>query len=340
MDSTHPDAVTPLLSIPLIELGDANPVELARRERGRAEALLEYGRQRYRGALLPILDAASRLWAWRSGTPYREEIATIAGDLPTGVWFMNLSLEWGCTVGVMRDPTAPGMRLLRTLDWPFDGLGRHLVLAHRDGPAGDYFNATWPGFVGVIQASAPGRFAIALNQAPLIRGFLVKPWPLDWALNRLKLLLGRGFPPAHLLRRIFETCRNYTEAVEMLSESPVALPVIFSIVGTKSGEGAVIERLERRAYLHEAPAAAANHWRNKEFRKADDRGIESRRRFRLMNGVCHSQAADFDWLSYPVVNPDTRLAFSANPGAGEIRLQGFEVDGPVTEVFDLALQRR
>ena len=38
----------------------------------------------------------------------------------------------------MDDPTAPGMRLLRTLDWPFHGLGRNLVVARQTGPAGEF----------------------------------------------------------------------------------------------------------------------------------------------------------------------------------------------------------
>ena len=37
------------------------------------------------------------------------------------------------------------------------------------GPAGEFFNITWPGFVGALTAMAPWRFAAAINQAPLWR---------------------------------------------------------------------------------------------------------------------------------------------------------------------------
>jgi hypothetical protein len=42
-------------------------------------------------------------------------------------------------------------------------------VAHRYGPAGEFFDVTWPGAVGTLTAVAPGRFAAAINQAPLFR---------------------------------------------------------------------------------------------------------------------------------------------------------------------------
>ncbi|MED6311915.1 MAG: hypothetical protein VX624_18735, partial [Pseudomonadota bacterium] len=114
-----------------------------------------------------------------------------------------------------------------------------------------------------------------------------------------------------------------------------ALPAIFSLVGTQSGEGCVIERLERRSVVHEAPAAAANHWTGQAYRPGRPRGIESLRRHRLMNGYAHSHVSRFAWLTFPVLNEDTRLAMSANPRAGELQVQGFEADGAATEIFDL-----
>jgi hypothetical protein len=55
------------------------------------------------------------------------------------------------------------------------------------GPAGEYHNITWPGYVGILTASAPGRFAAAINQAPLWRRTR-KPWlrPYDLAANALR----------------------------------------------------------------------------------------------------------------------------------------------------------
>lgn len=321
--------------IPLLELGADGPVALFSRERARAEEILRLGRMKYGPSAIGLLDRLSRRWAIRARVPYLDEIASIAATMPSGVWFMNLCFEWGCTVGVMPDPTAPGMRMLRTLDWPFDGLGRNLVVARQEGSAGAYYNVTWPAFVGVVQAMAPGRFVIAVNQAPLARR-LVLPMPVDWLVNRLKVFVRRGLPPVHLLRRVAETCRTYEEAREALATTPIALPAIFSIAGVQHDEGAVIERLERRAFIHEAPAAAANHWIGKGLPQGNPRGFDSYRRHRLMNGYCRSHVSSTGWLTAPIVNVDTRLTMVANARQGELWLQGFEANGPATEVFTLS----
>ena len=86
--------------------------------------------------------------------------------------------------------------LARTLDWPFPGLGRHLEVARMRGPAGDFDNVTWPGYVGALTASAPGRFAASINQAPLWRRTR-RPWlrPYDLALNAFAHL-AHSFHPA------------------------------------------------------------------------------------------------------------------------------------------------
>ena len=75
--------------------------------------------------------------------------------------------------------------MLRTLDWPLRGLGRNVVVATIEGAAGIYKNVTWPGFVGVATAMAPGRFSGAINQPPM-RKWSPSCW-LDWGINRCRL---------------------------------------------------------------------------------------------------------------------------------------------------------
>ena len=320
--------------IPLIDLGDSGPAALVDNHRDTAESLIEAGQWMLPGPLLPIMDRLSRRWAVRSGNPHHDEIAGLSTQLSTGIWFMNLCFEWGCTTGVAPDPEGGGMRMLRTLDWPFHGLGRHVVLARQTGPAGDFYNITWPGFVGVITAFAPGRFALAINQAPLVRrGYL--PLPLDWLANRIKVFQSRHLPPAHLARRVMETCRSYDEAKDMLETAPIAVPGFFSLSGTKSGEGCVIERTENRAWVHRAPTSVANHWLSPGLR-GKPRGVESERRHRLMSGLCRNPVPGFEWLVEPVLNADTRLSVVANAGDGSLLIQGWEADGAVTDVFDLS----
>ncbi len=335
-----PDSLNDTLdlpAIPLLDIGDGGPLALFESDPARAAEIIRLGRVQYGAKTIAVLDTLSQFWATRAGNPHAGEIAQIASRLPRGVWFMNLCLEWACTSGVMDDPSAPGMRLLRTLDWPFHGLGRNLVVARQSADAGVYYNLTWPAFTGVVQAMAPGRFALGLNQAPLVRRGTL-PVFADWLVNRLKVFSSRRLPPVFLLRRIVETCRTYEEAKDLLETTPIALPAIFSLIGTERGEGCVIERLERRADVHEAPAAATNHWSGKSFKPGKPRGIESHRRHRLMNGYTRSHVTGFDWLTYPVVNTDTRLAMSANPRTGALSVQGYEADGPATRMFDLAAE--
>src|SRR5262245_61940322 len=172
-------------AIPVSDLRGSGPVEHARRRRDAMLAL--------RAACLsvvpaimrplaPVLDRLSASWLKRTPSPYVDEIAAIA-DIAghAGVWFVNASYEWGCTTRV---DAAPEPFLRRTLDWPFPGLGRRVEVTLQDGGVGVYANVTWPGAVGVLTAVAPGRFAAAINQAPMYRR--TRSWPglaLDVALN-------------------------------------------------------------------------------------------------------------------------------------------------------------
>ena len=88
--------------------------------------------------LVPALDWASRRWLGRSRSPYVTEIAQIAAALNfSGIWLLNASYQWGCTARAVEQDGAPW--LLRTLDWPFQGLGRHIAVARMRGAGGARF---------------------------------------------------------------------------------------------------------------------------------------------------------------------------------------------------------
>ena len=115
------------------------------------------------------------------------EVAQIADALDfSGVWLLNASYQWGCTARAVEQDGAPW--IIRTLDWPFKGLGRHIAVAHMRGAGGDFFSVTWPGYVGALTAMAPGRFAACINQAPMWRRTRHR-WlrPFDFAVNALKI---------------------------------------------------------------------------------------------------------------------------------------------------------
>ena len=323
-----------LTTIPLIDLVDSGPVELFEMRRANAKALLAAGSGSVPSLMLGPLDSLSRRWLHRARTPYAGEIDAIAKGMTAGTWFVNLSMEWGCTSGVAADPESTGSRILRTLDWPVTGLGREVVVARMAGDAGVFFNVTWPGFVGALTVMAPGRFSAAVNQAPIVRHGMLPP-SFNWGINRFKLLASKAIPPTHLLRHVCETCNDYEQAKEILCETPIAIPALFALSGMNAIEGCVIERLEHRSFVHEAPSAIANHWLSNSLR-GKARGIDSYRRHRLMNGLCRTAKSGFDWLFDPLLNADTRLAVVTNAAQGSLLVRGFEPEGLATEIFDLS----
>jgi hypothetical protein len=318
----------------VVDIRNGGPVEHARRSREAMlylrEACLSVIPVPMRGIMRP-LDRLSSAWLRRTPSPYVGEVARIA-ELAgrSGVWFVNASYEWGCTTRVDVEP-APYLR--RTLDWPFPGLGRYVEIALQDGGAGPYANVTWPGAVGVLTALAPGRFAAAINQAPLYRRSKSPALlPADFMLNGIETWRRDGrWPVAHLLRRAFDTCGSFEEAVELLTRTPVAKPVLFSIVGAEPGEGCLIERTETGATLHRGRCAIANDWHPAGARRAGHwvcRGsfIRGPHDSELRRGMLesHQSSRPFDWLIAPVLNGLTRLAVEASPASGELRVIGFE----------------
>src|SRR5580658_4154246 len=143
---------TALTPIPVIDIRDGGPPRHARQSAAEARALRDACLDffpRAAAPLVPALDWAARRWLTRSRSPYVAEIAQIASELNfSGVWLLNASYQWGCTARAFEEEGAPW--IIRTLDWPFSGLGRHVAVAHMQGAGGDFFSVTWPGYVGVL----------------------------------------------------------------------------------------------------------------------------------------------------------------------------------------------
>jgi hypothetical protein len=323
----------PLGAVPLAELGQPCGPSLLRQHPDRAAQLLVSARRRYGRAFLTLSDQLSCRWATRHGVPYLDEIAEVAGLLSApGAWMLNLCYEWGCTTGIADAPGGRGIRMMRTLDWPLDGLGRNVVVSRQTGSAGPWFNVTWPGFVGVTTALAPGRFAGALNQAPMATHGLGRVG--DWAVNRWGVWRNGRTPPALLLRRVFDECVDFDDAVRVLTEIPICLPAIYTLAGTEPGTGVVIERLETAAHVHWAPVCVTNHWLTAGL-TGRPRSIHSRDRLDMMRGRMAAAADGLSWLAAPILNSATRLAVTANAATGELTVQGFEDGAPATSVLRL-----
>lgn len=349
-----------LSDIPVVDLRDGGPPLHAERNAPQARALRDACLgflPRASLPLVPALDWAARRWLRRSDSPYLDEIATIAAALDfSGVWLLNASYQWACTSLAVEHNGVPW--LIRTLDWPFHGLGRYAEVAHMRGDCGDFFSVTWPGYVGALTAMAPFRFAACVNQAPLRRRTAHR-WlrPYDFAANAHAVWRSADLmPPDQLLRRTFELCADFGAARRMLETTPVARPVIYVLAGLAANERCVIERTETGFVTREEETSAANDWvpcregwegrigtrrfLTSSFADAAKASHARREALKAWDGAL--SAPGFDWVREPVLNPYTRLAVAMCPSAGLLRAVGYDVTAaplpePVTRMCEIAL---
>lgn len=350
-----------LPEIPVVDVRTGGPLKQAEEGAARARALRDDCLTFFPSVTshaLPMLDRMAERWLSRSQSPYVGEIDRIAKALGfSGVWFLNGSYQWGCTTMAREENGAPW--LVRTLDWPFPGLGRHVEIALNKGVAGEFHNLTWPGYVGALTASAPGRFAASINQAPMWRR-MRHPWmrPVDILANAISTWNVKHIPPDQLLRQVFETCPDYESARAMLERTPVARPVIFTLVGVNPGERCVIERTEESFLTRCTMTVAANDWHERreswEARVGGDMVLTCRYDEAADNNRCRRETIEgfdgsieseaFGWLKEPVHNRYTRLAVELCPARGITRAMGLDsaTDGgiarQVTQIRELRLE--
>lgn len=138
----------------------------------------------------------------------------------------------------------------RNLDWPDPKglLARSFVKApkrvgdtqamRRSGLPQSYEVVTFPGYSGVLTGYAPRRFAIALNAIETGEAARMAE------------------APTFLIRRVFEECPTFEDAVRVLSETHIAVSAMFTVVPTdqfrRPDEAVVIERSPTR-YAHRHP---------------------------------------------------------------------------------------
>jgi hypothetical protein len=338
-----------LAAIPVLDVRDGGPVRHAHLAVARARALRDTCVAWFPGfarPLVPLGDRFARRWLERTRSPYFGEVRSIAAALGfPGIWFLNGSYQWSCTALAREQGAVPW--LARTLDWPFPGLGRYVDVVRMQGPAGEFFNATWAGYVGVLTACAPGRFGASINQAPMRRRTRhLRLRPFDIAANAIGGLHGaQAIPPDQLLRQVFETCRDYAAARRMLEVTPIARPVIYTLAGVRAGECCVIERTGDSATTREHDTCAANDWLQAlphwEARMGparvftstyEDAAARSRARRERLAGWSGDFARDsFGWVAPPVLNPFTRMAIEMCPAEGLLRVTGYERVRPTDE---------
>lgn len=336
-------------TIPFVDLRGKTPVDLLRTYPDSAKTLIMSARKIYGSwsnltskIILPFSDKKSHNWLIKNNNPFLHEIEsfdTILGI--SGVFSLNLSYEWGCTSGAYRNDDCVVM--MRVLDWPFPKLGKNVLVVLQNGKAGDFYNITWAGISGVFNAVAPNRFCGALNLAPMRRHG--KNIISDWLKNRKIAKAQTGLPPAHLLRLAFEQAVDYNSAKEMLTNTPIAVPAIFTLTGLNAGEGCVIERLENKAEVRELGAdtqvSASNHFHTKLAEGTKPRPFfDSVGRYRHSCSLQGHEITEgnFAWLRSPILNPLTRLCIVADAKTGSLKVQGFEGLPAVTEIFELPVK--
>jgi len=301
----------------------------------------------------------ARLATKRLGEMNVDEVSAIAALLGfPGIWFLNGSYQWSCTALAREEDGAPW--LARTLDWPFPGLGRFVEIARMRGAAGEFYNITWPGYVGALTAFAPGRFAAAVNQAPLRRRTVNPRLRIyDLAANAIGTLRhGRAIPPDQLLRHAFEAATDFGQARRMLESTPIARPVIYTLTGCQTGERCVIERTEDGFSTRTDDHGAANDWLEStpqwEGRIGASKVLTSTfeeaaqysraRRQGLASWRGSFSRDSFAWVAPPVLNPYTRIAVEMCPARGILRAVGYELPAgrelaePATLPCELSLE--
>jgi hypothetical protein len=355
------EALQPAALIPVIRVGALPSAELCLHAPERVRALVAEALSRRSHPLLPLaarlIDRLSHSWLARQANPYLEEIRHVAAAIGRpGAFFLNTVYEWACSTSVAPDPAGDGARMIRVLDWGLSGIGRHVVVARHETPHGPFYNATWPGYAGVLTGMAPARFSAAINQAPRVPA--VGHRVLDEIVTRLRVLRSRGALPAtHLLRRVFEEAADFEAAVAILSDERVelAMPAIFTLAGIEPHEGCVIEALGclRRVHRTEAGSGtalgAANQWlspdlegmpRNESITTGpaitpEENNIARERMIRMLQTSDFAGTID---LEEPVLNSHTVMVVTANAKRGEMFVEA--LDPPADAIIPRVVARR
>jgi hypothetical protein len=191
----------------------------------------------------------------RSGGLYHGEMLAWAEALGVSVGTVTIlncayelsHLRWpklfGCTAGV-RWVEGCGMVHVRNLDWPLATMGAATRLFRFHRGAREFVSIGVPGQVGVLSGMLPEGYSVTINWAP----------PVAFP--------SFDFGPTFLLRDTLETCDSYDAAVRMLTETPLATSVFFTVCGIAQDQACVIERTQREAVIRPMPGPVlvqANH---------------------------------------------------------------------------------
>jgi hypothetical protein len=350
-----------LPEIPLVDVRRLASADLCRHDLERVRALVGAALSRRSHVLLPLatrfIDRISHSWLSRQADFYLEEIRHVAALLERpGAFFLNTIYEWACSTSVAADPAGDGARMIRVLDWGLSGLGRHVVIARHEARHGPFYNATWPGYAGVLNAMAPGRFAAAINQAPRMHVLGLRL--VDDIITHLRVLHSADTMLAsHLLRRVFEEAADFAAAVAMLADERImiAMPALFALAGSAPDELCIVEAFGRERRVHRGRKGAAdvlaiaNQWLSPDLkgRARNEAATTAPRMTPEANNVARraiirrlqqAPSVGSDDLPEPVLNSQTVMVVVANARRGEMTVEA--LDPPQGQLMPRAVARR
>ncbi|AXG68763.1 acyl-coenzyme A:6-aminopenicillanic acid acyl-transferase [Kordia sp. SMS9] len=149
--------------------------------------------------------------------------------LVANLYYDVLKLYFGCTAFATWNDNE--MFHARNLDWHTDEniLSTHSMIFDFQKAGKTIFKSVgWPGFVGVLSAIKPRKFAITLNAV--------------LSEDQAELAL----PISFVLRDVLETCESFEEAKTKLENTPIICDCLLLLSGTKHHEKVVIERTPKR----------------------------------------------------------------------------------------------
>jgi acid ceramidase len=193
-----------------------------------AESMLLAGMIEYKKNILPA--------------HYLEEIACVASFsrfsedqvLLANLYYDILKLYFGCTAFAVN--TGETTFHCRNLDWHTENnvLSRHsMIFDFRHDGETLFKTVGWPGFIGALSGTKPGKFSLTLNA-------VLSQDPPEVA-----------FPISFLLRDVLTSADSYADARTMLEQTPIVSDCLILLSGIGAQEHIVIERTPRRAAVRE-----------------------------------------------------------------------------------------
>eukprot|EP00475_Leptophrys_vorax_P022181 TRINITY_DN3018_c0_g1_i1.p1 TRINITY_DN3018_c0_g1~~TRINITY_DN3018_c0_g1_i1.p1 ORF type:complete len:374 (-),score=81.08 TRINITY_DN3018_c0_g1_i1:29-994(-) len=266
--------------------------------------------------ILPQLTSS-----WNSS--HVEELRAIANTLATfdktvtfaHVVLVHLQYELfaGCTSAALQLMGNAAPILVRNMDWEMPALKGLTIDVHfyRKGEL-LFQSTTWAGYIGVLTASAPGKFAISVNHREI---FGNEEEHQEQDIFNV-LMLENCLPVAFAVREAMEKCVSFEECVEYLQQVRLLAPTYFITAGVEEGQCSSIVRgpenvVERSEIQNTVIQANMDLWVDNKEDKAYD--AESQRRCCVVQEFLNCASASSSPLSSPVSADQLIRLFSSKP---------------------------